>query len=926
MEIAKTYNPAHTEEKWYQYWLEHKLFESKPDHREPYTIVIPPPNVTGVLHMGHLLNNTIQDVLIRTARMKGKNACWVPGTDHASIATEAKVVQMLKEKGIEKKDISREEFLRYAFEWKDKYGGIILHQLKKLGASCDWSRTRFTMEEDMSQAVIDAFVKLYEKGYIYRGVRMVNWDPVGKTALSDEEVIFKENNAKFYYIKYKIVGTNDYLTIATVRPETIFGDTAVCANPNDERYQHLKGKKVIVPIVNREVPIIFDEYVDKDFGTGLLKITPAHDINDYEIGLKYNLEVIDTIADDGTLSEACGVPKYVGVERFIARKMIAKELKELDLLVKEEDYKNQVGTSERTGAVIEPKLSTQWFLKMQEIAKPALENVMNDTIQFHPPKFKNMYRSWMENLKDWCLSRQLWWGQQIPAYYLPNGEIIVAKNKQEALLKANKGLTSVDGSILAAERGNIPYDEIPKLYTENDLKQDEDVLDTWASSWLWPISVFDGFKDENNENFKYYYPTSTLVTGFDIIFFWVARMIMAGYEFTGKMPFKDVYFTGLIRDKLGRKMSKQLGNSPDALRLIERYSADGVRFGLLRSSAAGNDLLFDTDVPKSQKKEDVEAFANDPKSHDSKLCEQGRNFANKIWNSFRLLKSWNIDQNLPFQHAIAVEWIENKLNKVLIEINENVAKYRLSEALNDLYNVFWDDYCAWYLEMIKPILPANQDGQWIKLSIDAQTYQKTIVIFEKLLKILHPFMPFITEELWQNIQERKNGESICIAQYPNPEPVKNEKIIQDAQLAFDIIIQIRNFRNKKGLSPTKDTLSLIVKTTQNNDFQAFEQYIKRLANLSEIVFSEEKPAKCFNFVVKNYEFFIPFEEDEKEVAQAKAQLLKELESLKTYRENLLKKLSNEKFIQNAKPEIIEGERKKLEEAEAKMKVLEVSLV
>ncbi|TAH29633.1 MAG: valine--tRNA ligase [Cytophagales bacterium] len=918
MEISTKYNPADTEQKWYQYWLEQKFFESKPDQREPYTIVIPPPNVTGVLHMGHLLNNTIQDVLIRTARMKGKNACWVPGTDHASIATEAKVVQMLKEKGIEKKDITREEFLKYAFEWKEKYGGIILHQLQKLGASCDWSRTRFTMEDDMSQAVIDSFVDLYEKGYIYRGIRMVNWDPAGKTALSDEEVIFKENNGKFYHIKYKIVGTDDYLTIATVRPETIFGDTAVCANPNDKRYQHLKGKKVIVPIINREVPIIFDEYVDADFGTGLLKITPAHDINDYEIGLKHHLEVIDTIADDGTLSAACGVPKYVGVERFIARKMIAKELKELDLLVKEEDYKNQVGTSERTGAVIEPKLSTQWFMKMQDIAKPALENVMNDNIQFHPAKFKNMYRSWMENLKDWCVSRQLWWGQRIPAYYLSNGEIIVAKSKEEALQKANDKIGHIDGWILAAERGNISHDDIPKLYTEQDLKQDEDVLDTWASSWLWPISVFDGFKEGDKKDFNYYYPTSTLVTGFDIIFFWVARMIMAGYEFTGKMPFKDVYFTGLIRDKLGRKMSKSLGNSPEALRLIDMYSADGVRFGLLRSSAAGNDLLFDTDVPKSQKKEDVEAFSNDPISHNSKLCEQGRNFTNKIWNAFRLLKGWKIDENLPFKHKIAVEWIETKLNITLASIEENTAKYRLSEALNDLYNIFWDDYCSWYLEMIKPI---QSD------TIDSETYKRTLVVFEKLLKILHPFMPFITEELWQNIKERKNGESICVAQYPTTENTntENKNLIEKAQLAFDTIINIRNFRNKKGISP-KETLDLQIKiATINADFEPFIQYIERLANLSTVAFSEQKPAKVFSFVIKNYEFFIPFEENEKDANVSKNELLKELEYAKGFKESILKKLNNEKFVQNAKPEVIENEKKKLADAEAKIKALEESL-
>ncbi len=927
MEISKTYNPADTESKWYQYWLEHKFFESKPDEREPFTIVIPPPNVTGVLHMGHLLNNTIQDVLIRRARMQGKNACWVPGTDHAAIATEAKVVAMLKEKGIEKKDISREEFLKYAFEWKEKYGGIILHQLQKLGASCDWSRTRFTMEDNLSEAVIDAFVQLYEKGLIYRGIRMVNWDPVGKTAISDDEVIFKENNGKLYFVKYQSPQGDYSITVATVRPETILGDTAVCVNPHDERYKHLVGKTVIVPIINREVPIIADEYVDATFGTGALKITPAHDINDYEIGLKHNLAVIDTIADDGKMSEACGVAKYVGTDRFICRKEIIKDIKAAGLLEKEEDYKNQVGTSERTGAIIEPKLSLQWFLKMQDISKPALDNVMNDTIQFHPPKFKNMYKSWMENVRDWCLSRQLWWGQRIPAYYDEEGNIIVAKNLAEAKAKYK---TKYGKSPLTPEGGI-------------SLRQDEDVLDTWASSWLWPISVFSPLTPEEGKNspskmegaggrlpplgsggkdFDYYYPTSVLVTGFDIIFFWVARMIMAGYEFTGKLPFKDVYFTGLIRDRMGRKMSKSLGNSPEALRLIELYSADGVRFGLLRSSAAGNDLLFDTDVPKSQKVEDVAAFMNDPKSHDSKLCEQGRNFANKIWNAFRLLKGWEVDNSLAYQHATAVEWIETKFNTVFAEIDENIAKYRLSEALTDLYNLFWDDYCSWYLEMIKPS-PLTPEGGTGK--VDATTYQKTVEIFDKLLRALHPFMPFITEEVWQNIQDRKAGESICIAPYPKAETIKDATLVGKAQLAFETIIQIRNIRSKKGLSPVRDALALHIKATDNSEFAPFLPYILRLANLTEIKFSEEKPAKALSFVVKNYECFVPFEENETEAQASKADLQKELDYARGFRESTLKKLSNEKFVANAKPEVIENERKKLADAEAKIATLEEAL-
>ncbi len=890
MEISTKYDPQQVEQKWYSYWLKHNFFASKPDSREPFTIVIPPPNVTGVLHMGHMLNNTIQDVLIRRARMSGKNACWVPGTDHASIATEAKVVAMLKEKGIEKKDLTREEFLKYAFEWKEKYGGIILEQLKKLGCSCDWNRTRFTMEEELSRAVIKSFVHLYRKGWIYRGVRMVNWDPVGKTALSDEEVIFKETQSKMVYVKYKLVegeGADDYLTVATVRPETIPGDVAVCVNPNDERYKHLIGKKAIVPLVNRKVPIIADEYVDMEFGTGTLKITPAHDIADYEIGIKHNLPAIDTIGDDGTMSEAVGIAKYVGKDRFWVRKEIIKDLEEAGLLVKVEDYKHQVGTSERTGAVIEPKLSMQWWLKMSDIAKPAYENVMNDTIRFFPDKFKNMYRSWMENPKDWCISRQLWWGQQIPAFYDDKGNVVVAETYEEAL------------------------QEYKKHYPESKditLRQDEDVLDTWFSSWLWPISVFDGFKDPQNEDIRYYYPTDVLVTGFDIIFFWVARMIMAGYEFRKEKPFKDVYFTGLIRDKLGRKMSKSLGNSPDALKLMELYSADGVRFGVLFSSAAGNDLLFDTPVPKSQKKEDIEAFLNSPDSHNSKLCEQGRNFANKIWNSYRLIKSWQVAPSALEQGQVteAISWFQARLNEALSEIEDHFTKYRISEALQTIYKLFWDDFCSWYLEIIKP-----EYGK----PIDEQIYQQTITFFDTLLRLLHPFMPFITEEVWQNIQPRQEGESICVAPYPKSECF-DKNILQEAELAFEAVTQIRNARNAHQISP-KEILEIAIKKSENEKIlQKWQKTIEKLAT-ARIGFVEEKPTQSVKFLVKTEEFFaqIAVEVDLEQVK-------KDLEYYKGFRESVLKKLSNEKFVANAKPEIVENERKKLADAEAKIKALE----
>ncbi|MCU0436521.1 MAG: valine--tRNA ligase [Raineya sp.] len=889
MEISTKYDPSQTEQKWYAHWLKNKFFASKPDHREPFTIVIPPPNVTGVLHMGHMLNNTIQDILIRRARMQGKNACWVPGTDHASIATEAKVVNMLKEKGISKKDITREEFLKYAFDWKEKYGGIILDQLKKLGASCDWDRTRFTMEEDLSAAVIESFVHLYKKGWIYRGVRMVNWDPIGKTALSDEEVIFKESQSKMVYVKYKLKDSEEFITVATVRPETIPGDVAVCVNPNDERYKHLIGKTVIVPLVNREVTVIADEYVDMEFGTGTLKITPAHDIADYEIGMKHNLPVIDTIADDGTMSAAVEVEKYIGKDRFWVRREAIKDLEEQGLLVKVEEYKNQVGTSERTGAVIEPKLSMQWWLKMSEIAKPAYENVMNDTIRFFPEKFKNMYRSWMENPRDWCISRQLWWGQQIPAFYDNKGNIVVAETREKAIEQYKKQFPDAQ---------NV------------ELTQDEDVLDTWFSSWLWPISVFDGFKDPNNADIQYYYPTNVLVTGFDIIFFWVARMIMAGYEFKGQLPFKDVYFTGLIRDKLNRKMSKSLGNSPDALRLIDIYSADGMRFGVLYNSPAGNDVLFDTGVPKSQKQEDIDAFMQDPDSHNSKLCEQGRNFANKIWNVFRLLKTFEVSDSVELPNTVLVmDWFESNFNQALAEIEDHFEKYRLSEALQAVTKLFWDDFCDWYLEIIKP-----EYGK----PINKMVYERSVEFLDRLLRVLHPFMPFITEEVWQNIAPRKDNESICVAEYPKVNTF-DKTILQEAELAFEAVSQIRNIRNSNGISP-KEVLEIVVKKSGSEAIlQKWQAIIEKLA-VCKLSFVVDSPANGVKFLVKTDEFFamITIEIDMEQVK-------KDLEYYKGFKESVSKKLSNEKFVANAKPEIIENERKKLADAEAKIKALEEML-
>lgn len=869
MSIATKYSPESVEAKWYQYWMENKFFSSQIDHNKvPYTIVIPPPNVTGVLHMGHMLNNTIQDVLIRKARMEGKNACWVPGTDHASIATEAKVVAMLKEKGIDKKSLTREEFLKYALEWKEKYGGIILEQLKKLGASCDWDRTKFTMDPDLSDAVISVFIDLFNKGKIYRGIRMVNWDPQGKTALSDDEVITKEIASKLYYIQYRIEGTDDsFLTIATTRPETIMADVAICIHPNDPRFSHLKGKKALIPLINRAIPIIEDEYVDMEFGTGCLKVTPAHDVNDYELGIKHKLEVIDILYDDGTLNEKAQI--LIGEDRFVARKKIGKMLDEIGQLVKTEDYRSNVGHSERTDAVVEPKLSLQWFLKMDDITKPALSSVMEDIIQLHPPKFKNMYRSWMENVRDWCISRQLWWGHQIPAYYLPNGEFVVAKTKEEALQVAN--------------------DKFNKSYVIEDLKQDEDVLDTWFSSWLWPISVFDtkvfstGVK---NEDLKYYYPTNDLVTAPEILFFWVARMIIAGYEYMGEKPFSNVYLTGIVRDKLGRKMSKSLGNSPDPLELIQNFGADGVRTGMLFSSPAGNDLPYD-----------------------EKLVEQGRNFANKIWNAFRLVKGWEIDPTLSGKSNIAsITWFENRFNEALTEIEDHFSKFRISDALMATYKLVWDDFCSWYLEMIKP---AYQQP------IDPETFYKTIGFFEDILKILHPFMPFLTEELWHQIKERNTTEALIVTSWPKVK-VFDKFQIEEANQIFELVSQVRNIRASKGISP-KEAFSLTIKTNTPQRYQRFDNVLKKLANLSEISFGGSLE-NAVSFVVKADECFIPME-GQVNVEEEKENIHKELEYTKGFLNSVQKKLSNERFVSGAPAEVVANERKKQADAEAKIKVL-----
>jgi len=873
MEIPSKYNPANTEEKWYKHWMEKGYFRSLPDEREPYCIVIPPPNVTGVLHMGHMLNNTIQDVLVRRARMQGKNACWVPGTDHASIATEARVVNKLKEDGIKKSDLSRKEFLDHAWKWKEKHGGIILEQLKKLGASCDWDRTKFTMDESMYESVIDVFIDLYNKGLIYRGVRMVNWDPKALTALSDEEVIHKEVNSKLYYLKYKVENSDDIVTIATTRPETILGDTAVCVHPEDERFFYLKGKKVIVPLVNRPVPIIEDDYVDREFGTGCLKITPAHDIHDYEIGIKHKLDVIDIFNDNGTLSEKAEL--YVGKDRFVVRKEILKELEEKGHLDKVENYVNKIGFSERTDEIIEPKLSLQWFMKMSELAKPALDVVMDDTIKFHPKKFKNTYRHWMENVRDWCISRQLWWGQQIPVYYLPNNEMVVAKSIEQAFEKAKADF------------------DLPDLKIE-EIRQDEDVLDTWFSSWLWPISVFDGIRNPDNEEIKYYYPTNDLVTAPEILFFWVARMIMAGQEYRNEIPFKNVYLTGIVRDKLGRKMSKSLGNSPDPIKLIEKYGADGVRVGMLLTSPAGNDLPFD-----------------------EALCEQGRNFSNKIWNALRLIKGWEVDENIeqPQSSLVAVNWFHAKLNESLKNIDDNFLKYRISDALMGVYKLIWDEFCSWYLEIIKPAY---------QKPIDKKTLNETIDIFEKLMKILHPFMPFISEEIWQTFTQRKVNESIMISEMPVKQRI-DHNILEQFEFAKEIIIAIRNLRKEKNI-PQKNAIEFSIK--KNLDQKAdltFDSVVAKLCNISELNYINEKLDGAQSFIIRSTEFYVPLGD----FIDKKAEIIKleeELKYVKGFLNSVMKKLSNERFVNNAPPQVIEKERQKQEDAESKIKVIEDQIV
>jgi len=877
MEIPKTYDPKITENKWYAHWLKNNFFKSTPDEREPYTIVIPPPNVTGVLHMGHMLNNTIQDVLIRRARMQGKNACWVPGTDHASIATEAKVVALLKEKGIKKTDLSREDFLKHAWEWKEKYGGIILKQLEKLGASCDWDRTKFTMENDLSEAVIEVFIDLYNKGHIYRGVRMVNWDPQGLTAVSDEEVIYKEVNSKLYYVKYKIEGSADeWITIATTRPETILGDTAICVNPNDERYAAFKGKKAIVPMVNRAVPIIFDEYVDAEFGTGALKVTPAHDINDYNLGIKHKLEVIDTIAADGKMSAAAQF--YVGEDRFTVRKKIAKDLEELGQIVKVDDIKNKVGYSERTDAVIEPKLSMQWFLKMDKVSKPALDNVLNGEIKLIPEKFVNTYKHWMENVHDWCISRQLWWGQRIPAWYDGKGNTVVAK--------------TIDEAIANFKKNNI---EVSK----ENITQDEDVLDTWFSSWLWPLTVFDPKVIQNgwdnaNKDLKYYYPTNDLVTAPEILFFWVARMVIAGYEYTGQKPFTNVYLTGIVRDKLGRKMSKSLGNSPDPLDLIEKYGADGVRVGMLLCSPAGNDLPFD-----------------------ESYCEQGRNFSNKVWNAFRLVKGFEVSDSVqPASNKASVEWFENRFSEQLLEINDLYSKYRMSEALMATYKLVWDDFCAWYLEMIKPEFI---DGK--AKPIDKTTYDATIDFFERLLKVMHPWMPFITEEIWHLIKERDDKNCVIIAQWPSEKNI-NKQLVAEFEAVKEIVATIRNIRAQKQISP-KEKLALIEKSDAQHSF--FDEVVIKLANLSSLTYTKDKVDGAFSFMIKTTEFYVPLANNINP-AEERERLTKELEYSKGFLKSVQAKLANEKFVANAKPEMVENERKKQADAESKIKSIEEQLI
>ena len=870
METAAKYDPLQIEDKWYKFWNENGFFSSKPDDRKPYTIVIPPPNVTGVLHMGHMLNNTIQDVLIRRKRMQGYNALWVPGTDHASIATEAKVVGMLKERNIKKSDLTREQFLEYAWEWKEEHGGIILKQLRKLGASCDWSRTRFTMDPALYESVIDVFIDLYNKGLIYRGVRMVNWDPVALTAVSDEEVIYEEQQSKLYYLRYPIVGEeNQWVTIATTRPETILGDTAVCVNPLDERFHHLHGKKVIVPLVNREIPIIEDEYVDMQFGTGCLKITPAHDINDYNIGIKHHLPSIDILNDNGTLSENAQL--YVGKDRFVVRDEIIKDLDAAGYVVKIENYVNKIGLSERSHAVIEPKLSLQWFLKMDKLAKPALELVENGTIKFHPEKFKNTYRYWLTNIKDWCISRQLWWGQRIPVYYLPNGDMFVAHSKEEAFKQVEEKF------------GNGKY-------TIDDIEQDKDVLDTWFSSWLWPISVFDGIRYPDNDEIKYYYPTSDLISAPDIIFFWIARMIMAGWEYRKEVPFQNVYITGIVRDKFGRKMSKSLGNSPDPIKLIEQYGADGIRSGVLFTSPAGNDLPFD-----------------------ESLCEQGRNFSNKIWNATRLVTGWKVDENKPQPDysKVACKWLRAKIDMSLMHIDELFNEYRISEALMATYKLIWDDFCSWYLEIIKP--PYGE-------LMDKTTYQNAVEFLEELMQILHPFMPFVTEEVWHNIKPRGENESIMVTRMPEATSY-DASILAQFEFAAEVIAAIRTQRVEKNIKP-KQPITLYIKKNNNEvKDETFDSVVSKLTNIEKIEYVSEKVDGALSFIVRSTEFYIPVPSTI-DVAIELEKLQKELEYAQGFLKAVEKKLNNERFVSSAPEKVVAMERKKKEDATNKIAVIE----
>lgn len=876
MELSKTYNPAETEDKWYKYWMDNGYFTADANSPKPkYSVVIPPPNVTGVLHMGHMLNNTIQDILVRRARMQGKEACWVPGTDHASIATEAKVTKMLAEQGIDKRSIGREKFLEYAWEWKEKYGGIILEQLKKLGASCDWSRTRFTMEPKLSAAVIEVFVDLYEKGLIYRGERMVNWDPAARTSVSDEEVIHKDVQSKLYYIKYKIADSDEFVTIATTRPETLLGDTAVCIHPEDERYIHLRGKKAVVPVVGREVPIIFDEYVDKEFGTGCLKVTPAHDINDFELGKKHNLQTIDIFNEDGTIAAIAG--HYVGMDRFACRKQIVKDLEETGQVDKIEDIKNSVGYSERTDAVIEPRLSKQWFVDMKKFIEKnpkVLEAVMSDEIKFHPAKFKNTYKHWVENIREWCISRQLWWGQRIPAWYAPDGSFVVAATEEEAIKK---------------------FEAKNSKFETGQLKQDEDVVDTWFSSWLWPISVFDGFEDPNNPDVKAFYPTDDLVTAPEIIFFWVLRMIMAGYEYKGDKPFKNVYFTGIVRDKLRRKMSKQLGNSPDPLDLIAQYGADGVRMGMLLSSSAGNDVMFD-----------------------ESMVEQGRNFCNKIWNAYRLVKGWEVvedsavDAEQVKSAELASQWFAYKFSEAIKDIEEKFADYRLSEALMAAYKLVWDDYCSWYLEMIKP-----EYGKPIHRS----AYQATIGHFSEVLKMLHPFMPFITEELYHDVMGGNPAKPIIVEDFP-----RAAGTVPVSSLAIEFITEIRNLRNGKGLSPKEELRTAILCENQENAtiYRQFEYIIRKLANITPLELIKEKPEGALQLLVNKDALYV-FLAESINPEEEKQKIAEEINYLQGFLKSVDAKLGNERFVANAKPEIVEKERQKKADAEAKLRLLNQNL-